>query len=204
MNMSRRSAIAAAGLALAGGAARTAVGETKPTGMGIVIHSYGIRRFPDPLAFLRHCRALGAAGAQTSLGAPDDRSLEAIRAYAEENGLYLESTIGLPREREDLPRFTAEIEAARRCGVQVFRTVLMNGRRYEVFDSAEGFRQFREQARRALELALPVVEAHTIRMAIENHKDLQSPDLVELIRRLDSPWVGVCLDTGNNLALLED
>src|SRR5262249_28999664 len=55
----------------------------------------------------------------------------------------------------------------------------------------------------SLALARPVVEKHQVRMAVENHKDLQAPDLVELVRKLDSPFVGVCIDTGNSIALLE-
>src|SRR5262249_49626793 len=35
------------------------------------------------------------------------------------------------------------------------------------------------------------------------HKDLQAPALLDLIKKLDSPFVGVCIDTGNNIALLE-
>jgi sugar phosphate isomerase/epimerase len=100
-------------------------------------------------------------------------------------------------------RFTAEVRTAKRCGVQVFRTVLMNGRRYEVFNSAEAFRTFFEQGKQRLALARPVVEKHEVRMAVENHKDLQAPALLDLITKLDSPFAGICIDTGNNIALLE-
>jgi 3-oxoisoapionate decarboxylase len=79
----------------------------------------------------------------------------------------------------------------------------MNGRRYEVFERAEAYRTFFEQGKQALALARPVVEKHELRMAVENHKDLRAPELVDLIKRLDSPFVGVCVDTGNNIALLE-
>lgn len=198
--------MAAAGMALAGRAVggTNPTREPTPTKMGVVIHSYGLRRFGEPLAFLEHCRGLGASGVQTAFGARDDRACEAIRTFSVTRGLDLEGIISLPGTEADLPRFVAEVKSAKRCGARVFRTVLMNGRRYEVFDSAEGFRQFRKQAETAVDLALPVVEAQETRMAIENHKDLQAPDLVDLIQRRDSPWLGVCLDTGNNLALLED
>jgi 3-oxoisoapionate decarboxylase len=48
-----------------------------------------------------------------------------------------------------------------------------------------------------------VVEKCEVRMAVENHKDLLAPELLELIKKQDSPWIGVCLDTGNSIALLE-
>jgi len=60
-----------------------------------------------------------------------------------------------------------------------------------------------EQGKQALAWARAVVEKNEIRMAVENHKDLQAQELLDLIKKLDSPFVGVCLDTGNNIALLE-
>jgi hypothetical protein len=125
--------------------------------MGVVIHSYSNRRaadrgrgFDDPQTFLDYCRGLGAGGVQTSLGARTEAQAEKLRAFAEKHKLYLEGSIALPRDKDDADRFTAEVRTAKQCGAGVFRTVLMSGRRYEVFDR-----------------------------------------------------VGVCLDTGNNLALLE-
>jgi sugar phosphate isomerase/epimerase len=178
--------------------------------MGVIIHSYWIRRsadkerrFDDPLTFLDYCRTLGAAGVQTSLGVRDDAYAAKLHDLMAAHKLYIEGSISLPRAKDDVGRFTAEVRTAKRCGAAVFRTVLMNGRRYEVFDSAEAYRKFFEQGKQALALARPVVEKQEIRMAAENHKDLQAPDLADLIKKLDSPWIGVCLDTGNNIALLE-
>ena len=178
--------------------------------MGVVIHSYGIRRssdkdrrLDDPIAFLEYCRSLGAGGVQTSLGVRDEAYADKLRGMISEHKLYLEGSIALPRDKDDVERFTKEVQTAKRCGVTVFRTVLMNGRRYEVFDGIEAFRKFHEQGKQALALAKPVVEKHEVRMAIENHKDLLAPELLELIKKLDSPLIGVCFDTGNSIALLE-
>jgi len=178
--------------------------------MGVIIHSYWIRRttdkerrFDDPLTFLDYCRTLGAGGVQTSLGVRDDAYAARLHDLMAKHNLYLEGSIALPRTKDDVERFTAEVQTAKRCGATVFRTVLMNGRRYEVFDSAEAFHKFFEQGKQSLALARPVVEKHQVRMAVENHKDLQAPDLLDLIKKLDSPFVGVCIDTGNNVALLE-
>jgi sugar phosphate isomerase/epimerase len=171
--------------------------------MGVVIHSYAIRRFDGPLSFLEHCRALGAGGAQTRLGVRDEKYAAKVRELLKKHGLFLEGSIALPRDKADVKRFTAEVETAKRCEATVCRTVLMNGRRYEVFKSAGEFRKFLERSRQALALARPVVEKHKVRLAVENHKDLQAAELLEVIRKLDSPFVGVCIDTGNNIALLE-
>jgi sugar phosphate isomerase/epimerase len=184
--------------------------DTPRTRMGVVIHSYWNRKasdkehsFDDPLTFLDYCRSIGAGGVQTSLGIRDDAYVAKIQTRLSEHKVYVEGSIALPRDRDDVERFTNEVRTAKRCGAKLFRTVLMNGRRYEVFDSAEAYRKFFEQGKQSLKLAMPIVEKHEIRMAIENHKDLQAPDLLDLIKKLDSPLAGVCIDTGNNIALLE-
>jgi sugar phosphate isomerase/epimerase len=196
-------AIGAAGLAGLTGRADPPANPARPH-MGVVIHSYAIRRFDDPLTFLDYCRALGAGGVQTSLGVRDDAYADKVRERLAAHKLYLEGSIALPRDREDVGRFTAEVRTAKRCGASLFRTVLPGGRRYEVFDSAEGFRKAVQQGKQSLALARPVVEKHEVRMAIENHKDLQAPELLDLIKQFDTPLAGVCLDTGNNIALLEN
>ena len=208
MHCTRREMLALGAGSLAGLMAHGADSPRSP--MGVIIHSYWIRRsadkerrFDDPLTFLDYCRSLGAAGVQTGLGVRDDAYAAKLHDLMAAHKLYIEGSISLPRSKDDLDRFTAEVRTAKRCGAVVFRTVLMNGRRYEVFDSAEAYRKFFEQGKQALALARPVVEKHEIRMAVENHKDLQAPDLLDLVKKLDSPQIGICLDTGNNLALLE-
>ncbi len=52
--------------------------------------------------------------------------------------------------------------------------------------------------------AKPWIEAHALPVGIENHKDWLGPELAGWLKRLDSPYVGACLDFGNNVALLED
>ena len=177
------------------------------TQMGVVIHSYGIasasKRFNDPFTFLDYCRSLGAGGVQTSLGVRDDAYAAKLRDLLEKHKLFLEGSISLPREKTDVERFSAEVRFAKRCGADVLRTVLMTGRRYEIFDTAEAFRTFFEKAKTSLALARAVIEKEEIRLAVENHKDLQAPGQVALIKKLDSPLVGVTLDTGNSIALLE-
>ncbi len=54
-----------------------------------------------------------------------------------------------------------------------------------------------------LERAAPVVEKHRVRFAVENHKDQRIDERVALFKRLDSEFIGACLDTGNSFALLD-
>jgi sugar phosphate isomerase/epimerase len=199
--------------AVGGGLAAAApAAETAPrggSGLGVVIHSYPARSgadrgFADPLRFLAFCRERGAAGVQLPLGVRESDYARQLRAEAERHGMYVEGSAAPPRDRADLARFEAELRTARECGAAVVRTVLSGGRRYEVFKCAEDFREFRGRALRALVLARPVAARHRVRLAVENHKDFRSDELAALMGGVGGEWVGVCVDTGNNIALLED
>ncbi|HVL11649.1 MAG TPA: TIM barrel protein [Gemmata sp.] len=202
MSLTRRQALAAAPAMLAAPFARSADAPPRSR-MGVVIHSYSLQKFADPLAFLDHARSIGAGGVQTAIGVRDDAFAAKLNDFTKKHGLFLEGSISLPKDKADVDRFATEVRSAKRCGADVLRTVLMSGRRYEVFDSAEAFRTFFDKANASLALARKVIEKEEVRLAVENHKDLQAADQVEMLKKLDSPLVGVCLDTGNNVALLE-
>jgi sugar phosphate isomerase/epimerase len=182
--------------------------------LGVGMYSYGIhwgaaraRRkvpFRTPLEFLDHCHRLGAAGVQMTLAGGEADSPARLRARAEAHQMYIEGQVRLPGQKGDRARFEAEVAAARKAGADVVRAAVLSGRRYEKFTSARAFRQFTAQARQSLALAEPVLKKHRVRLAVENHKDWRVPELLELVKRLSSEHVGVCLDTGNSIALLED
>jgi sugar phosphate isomerase/epimerase len=90
----------------------------------------------------------------------------------------------------------------------VVRVVLLpgvtSGRRYEEYNSADEFHQAYKRGRQMLELAEPVAARHQIRLAVENHKDQRIPEMLHTIAGISSEYVGVCVDTGNSIALLED
>jgi sugar phosphate isomerase/epimerase len=199
-------------------------GQTEPlaaedmparTGLGLVEYCLGVRRratkpkgasadLSDPLTFLDVCHGLGAGGMQMSLGVGDEASCEALRQKAEQYGMYIEGIISPPHTEGDVERFERQVETAARVGVKAVRTVIIPGRRYEFFGSLDKFHQFDARGRRSLELAAPVVEKYRVPLAVENHKDHRIEQRVALLRHIDSQYVGACIDTGNNLALLED
>jgi len=190
-------------------------GPPRPrTGMGLVIHSFWVRRdrplppdYPaisDPVDFVAAAAKFGAAGIQTGLGPHDAESVKRLRRALDERAMYFEGTVALPKNDADLSRFENELRVAKEVGATVLRTVCMNGRRYEVYDSADQFREFAAQARKSLQLAERVAARHKIRLAVENHKDWRVDEMLDWLKRLSSEFVGVCLDTGNSIALLED
>jgi hypothetical protein len=60
------------------------------------------------------------------------------------------------------------------------------------------------QSERELEAVLPEAERLGIAIAIENHQDAASDDLLQLCRRFESRYLGVTLDCGNPLAVMEE
>lgn len=58
--------------------------------------------------------------------------------------------------------------------------------------------------RDALRAAAPAAEELGIALAVENHQDYTAEELAAIMAEVGSPQIGVCLDTGNSLALLED
>jgi sugar phosphate isomerase/epimerase len=208
MTLNRRDWLAAVAL---GGPYLVRAADPPRTGLGVVIHSFGIRSrverdmgFNDPVRFAEFCRNRGSAGVQLPIGVRTAEAARAIRSRFDELGMYLEGSIVPPRNDADLDRFEAEVRTAKEAGADVLRTVMLGGRRYEVFQTADEYRAFKERSWASLQLAAPVVARHKVRLAVENHKDYRTDELVGLMRRLKNDFVGVTVDTGNNIALLDD
>ena len=206
--MDRRAFLAASALAVPALTARAGLDADGRRGLGFVVHSFPVRGaekgFTDPARFLDHVHSIGGRGVQVGIGVRDDADADALRARAETRGMYVEGIVNLPRDDAGLGRFEAEVRTAKRAGATVLRTVTSQGRRYETLDSAEAFRRFAESSFQALKRAAPVAARHGVRLAVENHKDWRADELIALLKRVGGDHVGVCLDTGNSIALLED
>ena len=183
--------------------------------MGVVVHSYGMRYggrlkseqyppFLNALNLMKHCQKIGAGGVQAMVSGWDEDFVKMLRSESDQGGMYLEGSIGLPKDEGDVERFEREIKIAKEAGVSIFRTVCLNGRRYENFDSKNQFAEFKAHAIHSLELAEKVVRKHQVKLAVENHKDWKAAELVEILENLGSEWVGATVDFGNNVSLLED
>lgn len=127
-----------------------------------------------------------------------------VRTRREELGIALEGQIGLPEEAGDLDRFRRGILAARDAGAKVLRTVCLGGRRYEVFADLAAWKRFKERSWNSLTMVEPLMRGLGLKLAVENHKDWRTEELLDLLQRLESEAVGVTFDFGNSLALLED
>lgn len=215
--MSRRNMLKTAGLGVAAIAASqclySASNASRGKRMGVVIFSYHLRnssrnesnRFPpfrDVIELLDHCNAYGAGGVQVGVSGWESVFARKVRDHREQLGMFLEGQIRLPKAKGDLANFESSLKAAKEAGATVLR-VAVGGRRYEQFDQLEDWKAMKAQAWKSFQLAEPIAAKHKVKIGIENHKDWRIPDMLEFMDGLNSEWMGVCIDTGNSIALLE-
>jgi sugar phosphate isomerase/epimerase len=197
--------------------------RTDPRTMRIGIDSYCYRRFfgeiypeleSDPgrrmtLAdFIDEASALGAQGVSIeSFMLPDTgaASIDALRAALDAAGVDRVWAWGHPRGLESgqsaaaLDDLLRHVDVAHALGAGVMR-ICAGGRHT---------RNLPWPAHRALLLpmlkrAADYAARRGVVLAVENHIDLLTGEMLELMTTLDHPALGICLDTANNLRMLED
>jgi len=157
-------------------------------------------------AFLDLCRSFGADGCQmdiAQLASTAAAYLDGLKRRLDEAGLFVELSVS-GKALEDEDRFGEVASIARRLGASRLRVALLHGRRYEDFQTMAAWREFADHWRRVLPRAKGALERQRLFVGIENHKDWRAEELVELVRSVDSRYLGACVDFGNNVALLED
>jgi sugar phosphate isomerase/epimerase len=216
--LNRREALATLSLAssalICGQSSALGATDSPRTRMGIVTYAFGIHQrnnwqgrhagLSPAMALLEESHRLGAAGIQIDLGPKEaDRATE-LRHRLEQYGMYLEASITPPASASDADRFEKDVLLAKQAGASLARTVLFPGRRYEQFKSLAEFRDYEQRALQSLRWAEPVLTRHNFRLAVENHKDQRIHEKVALMKSLNSEFVGLCVDVGNNFTLIED
>jgi len=158
--------------------------------------------------FLKRARQLGVAGVSLEScflpsfeddflrplkDALDSARFERVWAWGHPNGL------GSGTDRTAARDLTEHLGHARKIGAQVMRIVGGSRR-----TRPASFAVHKRRLGGMLKKLVPAAEHHGIVMALENHIDLTADEMTDLITGIDSPWLRVCLDTGNNLRLHED
>ncbi len=183
--------------------------------MGVVVHSYGIRwnskiesksypGFTNAIDLINHCHRIGAGGVQVVVNNWSADFAKKVRTQREKLNLYMEGSISLPRKTEDISKFEQDVQHAKEAGATILRTVSLGGRRYETFKSQREWDAFKKSALIPLQIAEPVLKKYKVKLAVENHKDWLAGELANMLKQLNSEWVGVTLDFGNSIALMED
>jgi 3-oxoisoapionate decarboxylase len=184
--------------------------------MGLTPDSFQSIRFGTPERILSADRLMmvaaevGAAGAHGGMTDVSFDWARRTRRLKEELDMYLEIQTFLPRPAveegpgPDPVEFERAVTVAKEAGATSLRVVCLLGRRYELMNSLDDWKQAIERFHRQIAAAVPIVERHRMPLGIENHKDWRVDQQVALLERYSSEYVGVCLDTGNNLAVLDD
>jgi sugar phosphate isomerase/epimerase len=130
------------------------------------------------------------------LGATDDQYLTTVREEAESRNLFLEYGVMGTQSHE----IQKGIRICKKLGSTVLRSVLG----FKRFDPTTSIADELEIGRNNIASSVPALERSGVRLAIENHGDVTSDELVDIVEQIDSPNVGICLDVGNSLCVLED
>ena len=148
--------------------------------------------------FIAKVRALGLDSFQIDpmhLASRSRAHLAEVRVAAAEAGLFLEhGAIGL-----DPAQLRRELNVCVQLGSPVLRT-------FAGFNRHDPRTKVSAEIRRAvanLRKIRPVAADLGVKIAVENHGDLTTDELLQVIRAVDSPWVGICLDVGNPMLTLE-
>jgi sugar phosphate isomerase/epimerase len=178
------------------------------TTMGLSADSFQSVRFATPQRILPVDRlmelaaSVGAAGVHGGMTQIDVEWAKRVRRLKEELDMYVEIQTFLPRE--DPAVFEHAVKVAKEAGAASLRVVCLLGRRYEMFDSLAAWKDAVAGFHRQIEVAVPIVEKYRMPLGLENHKDWRVDQQVALLKQYSSEFLGVTLDTGNNLSILDD
>ncbi len=119
-----------------------------------------------------------------------------IRKRLEDHGLFAEYGV----ERMDLDDIESGIDICRLLGAELLRVRLG----FDRFSPGIRVEKELERAREILLAATGLLEQSGVKLAVEYRGDATGGELADLIEKVGSPHVGVCLDVGNHLCVLEE
>jgi sugar phosphate isomerase/epimerase len=145
------------------------------------------------IGLLERAREFGVRVVQFADNLPLDRladaELEAVIARAAEWQLAIEvGTRGVA-----VGHLRRQLALAKRVGSTLLRTI----------PEAPGKDLPFDEILSNLQMVVPDLAAAKVRLALENHGRISVKDLRQLVEALQTPWVGICLDTVNSLGMAE-
>lgn len=171
----------------------------------------------DPVGVLGLAKDLGLSGVLfelTPFGSFRDADLDAVRRFAEQNGLYVELGMGsvfrwhpmAEKGREllaaagydtsvsDAGIVIYHLQVARRLGSPLLRCV---GGNLFTRDEGQDMAALADHVVAVLREACDAAEQMGLKIAMENHADFTVRELAAIHARVNSPAFGFTLDTGN-------
>ncbi len=184
--------------------------QPRRTSMGFTSDSFAMERWSSPKEILQVHRLLelaaqfGGGGAHGGLVDISFEYARKVRRMKEEPNMYVEIQTFLPRLGEDPAVFEHAVQVSKEAGATSLRAVCLLGRRYEMFNTYDEWRTAVAGFHKQLATAVPIVERHQMPLGIETHKDWTVDEQLDVLKRYSSEYLGVTLDTGNNMSLLDD
>ena len=204
--MMRRMLLAAAAATATANMVRAAAAPAR-SAMGFSPDCFILAR-PTPrvsiLDYLQYAYDHGAGGAQGYLTSLEPAYLKSVRELAEKLGMYVEITTMLPKDDSAAADFEKVVKASKEAGAGCMRSVCLGGRRYETFNTLAEFETFARESKAKLARIVPILERNKMHLGLENHKDWTVGQMVPLLKSYNSEYLGVCIDWGNNMSLLDD
>lgn len=171
--------------------------------MGFAPDCFVILRPPrTAIEYLERAHSVGAGGVQATLASFEPEYLKKVRQKTEELGMYFEVTTAMPGP--DTTQFEKTVQAAKEAGAECIRTVCLSGRRYETFNTLDQWKAFVADSMQKFERVVPIANKYKMPVGVENHKDWTAEDYVAILKKYSSEYLGVCIDFGNNVSLLDD
>lgn len=117
--------------------------------------------------------------------------LKRVKKELQKHGLFVE----IDTNGTDPNHLTKIIEAAHIIGADVIRTYCCFG----VYE-----RERLDKAPEDLLQILPLLKKYRIKMGVENHEHEISSEIIEIVKKVNSPWIGAHCDIGNSMMAWED
>src|SRR2546421_7585588 len=154
-----------------------------------------------PIQLLDRALIANLEGVELPVSLLQGEDVRTVARYAQEHGLFITLAAG-----GYMPDKLAEaLELGARLSAGTVRTVVggakIGGDRRPL---AGRWQSFLEEVLTGLQEATKIAEHAGVNLAVENHQDLASEELLWLCESIGSPRFGVTLDTGNPLATAED
>jgi len=139
----------------------------------------------------------------------DETHFSKVREYAAERNLYLEYNFALPSKKYDSSvqhEIEEGISIAKAIGADVAKIGMNLSRPQPVAASKfhpEVMQQLEAVVNR-LQHAAPMAEDSGVKLAVENHTDAFSEEVIWVLDQVNHPWIGACIDTVNGLHVTEN
>jgi sugar phosphate isomerase/epimerase len=165
------------------------------------LHPKSARPRVTPRELLDRAATAGVYGVEMPVALLEGENLSSFAQAAGERKMF----INLATSGYDPRKLGEALAVAGKVGALTVRTVVggaaLGGDRRPMVGR---WQPFLNEVLRGLKEAATAAEAAGVNLALENHQDLASEELLWLCETIDSPRFGITLDTGNPLATSED